>query len=300
MSPAPTARARPSPICARSSKPQACASTSTPRPIWCGSTNAIASAAAVAACWSSDDELCAALEHCEHANAGAPITMFEIETAAAFCLFAQHPADVVLLEVGLGGRLDADQRDRRAASRAVIAPVSMDHTEFLGDTLAAIAGEKAAIIKRSVPVVCAEQVPEAMAVIEAQARPHARAAACGRAAMACQRRARPAGLSGRARPDGSGGAKDCSAGISSTMPGWRSRPCARSMRSGSTCAAFEAGIVNAEWPARMQRLVVGQAGRARGRRVAKSGSTAATMPRAGASPPPRSAISKSGCRARWW
>ena len=54
-----------------------------------------------------DDELRAALEHCERANAGAPITIFEIETAAAFCLFAQHPADVVLLEVGLGGRLDA-------------------------------------------------------------------------------------------------------------------------------------------------------------------------------------------------
>ena len=54
-----------------------------------------------------DDELRARLEHCERANAGDPITIFEIETAAAFCLFAQHPADVVLLEVGLGGRLDA-------------------------------------------------------------------------------------------------------------------------------------------------------------------------------------------------
>ena len=67
-----------------------------------------------------DDELRAALEHCERANAGEPITIFEIETAAAFCLFAQHPADVVLLEVGLGGRLDATnviERRSPASSR---------------------------------------------------------------------------------------------------------------------------------------------------------------------------------------
>src|SRR5207244_10683688 len=115
-----------------------------------------------------DDELRAALEHCEQANAGAPITIFEIETAAAFSLFAQHPADVVLLEVGLGGRLDATNViDTPLAS--VIAPVSMDHTEFLGDTLTAIACEKAAIIKCNAPVVCAEQAPAAMAVIEVQA-----------------------------------------------------------------------------------------------------------------------------------
>ena len=98
-----------------------------------------------------------------------PITIFEIETAAAFCLFAQHPADVVLLEVGLGGRLDATNViDTPLAT--VITPISMDHTEFLGDTLTRIAGEKAAIIKRGVPVICAEQAAEAMAVIEQQAR----------------------------------------------------------------------------------------------------------------------------------
>ena len=118
-----------------------------------------------------------------------------METAAAFCLFAEHEADVVLLETGLGGRLDATNViDRPVAT--VITPVSMDHMEFLGDTLAAIAGEKAAIIKRGVPVICAEQAPEAMAVIEAQAQAHARADACGGTAMACQRRARAAGLSG--------------------------------------------------------------------------------------------------------
>ena len=84
---------------------------------------------------------CAALEDCERANAGAPITIFEIETAAAFCLFAQHPADVVLLEVGLGGRLDATNVID-APLATVIAPVSMDHTEFLGDTLTAIAARE--------------------------------------------------------------------------------------------------------------------------------------------------------------
>src|SRR5260221_7578438 len=116
-----------------------------------------------------EDEFRGALGHCEQANAGAPITIFEIETAAAFWLFAQHPADVVLLEVGLGGRLDATNVID-APLATVVAPVSMDHTEFLGNTLDAIAGEKAGIIKRNVPVICAEQAPEAMAVIEQQAK----------------------------------------------------------------------------------------------------------------------------------
>jgi dihydrofolate synthase/folylpolyglutamate synthase len=109
------------------------------------------------------------LEHCERVNDGAPITIFEIQTAAAFCLFSQAPADVVLLETGLGGRLDATNViDAPLAS--VITPIGMDHTEFLGDTLIKIAAEKAAIIKRGVPVISAEQAPEAAAVIERQAR----------------------------------------------------------------------------------------------------------------------------------
>lgn len=117
----------------------------------------------------SDDELRAALEEVERVNAGEPATVFELKTAAAFHLFAQNPADAVLLEVGLGGRLDSTNVVDTPAA-CVITPVSMDHMEFLGETLASIAGEKAAIIKRGVPVVCAEQAPEAMAAIEAQAR----------------------------------------------------------------------------------------------------------------------------------
>src|SRR6476661_7625973 len=94
----------------------------------------------------SDEELSAAMEECERANAGAPITVFEITTAAGFLLFARHPADVMLLEVGLGGRLDATNViDRPLVT--VITPVSFDHAEHLGDTVGKIAMEKAGICK---------------------------------------------------------------------------------------------------------------------------------------------------------
>src|SRR6266446_462215 len=89
----------------------------------------------------SDDELAAVLSECEAVNGSAPITVFEIETAAAFVLFARHRADVLLLEVGLGGRLDATNVVERPLV-TVITPVSFDHAEFLGDTLAQIAAEK--------------------------------------------------------------------------------------------------------------------------------------------------------------
>ncbi|RTL53865.1 MAG: bifunctional folylpolyglutamate synthase/dihydrofolate synthase [Bradyrhizobiaceae bacterium] len=113
----------------------------------------------------ADDQLRDALDLCERANGGQPITVFEIETAAAFLLFARNPADVLLLEVGLGGRLDATNViDAPLAS--VITPIGMDHPEFLGDTLAKIASEKAGIIKKNIPVICAEQPDEATAVIE--------------------------------------------------------------------------------------------------------------------------------------
>src|SRR5213592_3786025 len=116
----------------------------------------------------SDEELAAALTECEAANGSAPITVFEIETAAAFLLFSRHPADALLLEVGLGGRLDATNVVERSLA-SVITPISMDHLEFLGDTLEKIAGEKAAIIRRDVPVVVAPQIGAALTVIEQQA-----------------------------------------------------------------------------------------------------------------------------------
>ena len=81
----------------------------------------------------SDEALAAVLEECERANGREPITVFEIETAAAFLLFSRQPADVTLLEVGLGGRLDATNVIEKPLACA-ITPVSMDHPEFLGDT----------------------------------------------------------------------------------------------------------------------------------------------------------------------
>lgn len=202
-----------------------------------------------------DDELRDALEHCERVNAGAPITIFEIETAAALWLFAQHPADVVLLEVGLGGRLDATNVIE-APLATVIAPVSMDHTEYLGDTLMSIAREKAAIIKRGVPAISAEQQPEAIAVIEQQAkRMRAPLHAAGQDWHVNVERGRlvyqdERGLMDLAAPKLFGRHQFDNAGLAiatlRAQNAFRIEP-----------AAFEAGIVNAEWPARMQRLASG-------------------------------------------
>jgi dihydrofolate synthase/folylpolyglutamate synthase len=115
-----------------------------------------------------EDRLVALLEECEHANRGAPITYFEITTAAAFLAFARTPADIVLLETGLGGRLDATNVIRHPAVTA-ITPISLDHQAFLGDTIAAIAGEKAGIIKPGAPAIIGPQVAEAAAVFDARA-----------------------------------------------------------------------------------------------------------------------------------
>jgi len=116
-----------------------------------------------------DAHLAALLEECERANEGRPITYFEITTAAAFLAFARIPADILLLETGLGGRFDATNVIRRPAVTA-ITPVSLDHQHFLGETVAAIAGEKAGILKKGCPAVLAPQVPAASAPLEAAAR----------------------------------------------------------------------------------------------------------------------------------
>ncbi len=115
-----------------------------------------------------EDALGALLGECERANGNAPITFFEITTAAAFLAFLRAPADIVLLEVGLGGRLDATNVVRRPAVTA-ITPVSLDHQGFLGDTVSAIAGEKAGILKPGVTAVIAPQPSEAAAIIETRA-----------------------------------------------------------------------------------------------------------------------------------
>jgi dihydrofolate synthase/folylpolyglutamate synthase len=108
------------------------------------------------------------LSDCERANGGREITFFEIVNASAFLAFSLVPADFVLLEVGLGGRLDATNVVKHPAVTA-ITPVSLDHQAFLGPTIAAIAGEKAGIFKPGAPAVIGTQAPEAQAVIEARA-----------------------------------------------------------------------------------------------------------------------------------
>jgi dihydrofolate synthase/folylpolyglutamate synthase len=113
----------------------------------------------------AEDRLQALLEQCERANAGEPITFFEITTAAAFLAFAEDKADALLLETGLGGRLDATNVVARPLLTA-ITPISIDHVDFLGPTLTAIAGEKAGILKPGVPAILGPQPPEAFAVIE--------------------------------------------------------------------------------------------------------------------------------------
>ncbi|MFT7045023.1 MAG: dihydrofolate synthase/folylpolyglutamate synthase, partial [Celeribacter sp.] len=116
----------------------------------------------------SEDALQAILEDCERANGDAPITYFEITTVAGLLAFSRTPADYTLLEVGLGGRLDATNVIDKPAL-TVITPISIDHTQFLGDTIEAIAGEKAGIIKRGVPCVVGPQPEAALEVIERQA-----------------------------------------------------------------------------------------------------------------------------------
>lgn len=115
-----------------------------------------------------EDELVDTLLDIERVNDGAPITHFEITTAAAFKLFADHPADVTLLEVGLGGRYDATNIIERP-DVSVITPISVDHEKFLGNSLDGIAQEKAGIIKLGRPVVVAPQTGVVLDVIEREA-----------------------------------------------------------------------------------------------------------------------------------
>jgi dihydrofolate synthase/folylpolyglutamate synthase len=127
-----------------------------------------------------EPQLAALLEEIEQRNSGAPITFFEVTTAAAFLAFARTPADVTLIETGMGGRLDATNIIDRPLA-AVITPISFDHMQFLGTTLPEIAGEKAGILKADVPAVIGAQPQAAFDVLtrragELRARPFRRGA----------------------------------------------------------------------------------------------------------------------------
>ncbi len=109
------------------------------------------------------------LSRAETANRGQPITLFEITTAAAFVAFAENPADIVLLETGLGGKLDATNVIEEPLA-TILTPISLDHCSFLGNTIEAIAGEKAGILKSGRPAIVSRQSEKAFGVIEGRAK----------------------------------------------------------------------------------------------------------------------------------
>jgi dihydrofolate synthase/folylpolyglutamate synthase len=203
-----------------------------------------------------DDELADALAECERVNAGDPITFFEITTAAAFLIFSRHPADALLLEVGLGGRLDATNVVDKVAA-AVVTSISIDHTEFLGPTLKDIAGEKAGILKRGVPAVIAHQDVEAMRVLERTAhKVGAPLSVSGQQWSAHEERGRLVysdenDLIDLPRPRLLGPHQIENAGTAvATLRATRAFDV--------PAAAFEAGMTRVDWPARMQRLASGR------------------------------------------
>lgn len=195
-----------------------------------------------------EDRLIELIERCEAANGSEPITFFEITTAAAFLAFAETPADYVLLEVGLGGRLDAT--NVVAPRLCVITPVSIDHQQYLGETLGEIAGEKAGILKPGAPCVVGPQPAEAWDVIVD------RAAAVGAPLIAegqdwqvWEEHGRLAfqdmqGLLDLPRPVLIGAHQAANAGAA----------LAALRALGADEAACEAAMTRAEWPARLQRL----------------------------------------------
>lgn len=196
----------------------------------------------------SDEALAAALEEVERVNGDTPITVFEITTAVALLLFSRVPADVLVLEVGLGGRFDATNVVRDPAVTA-IASISMDHMDFLGNNIASIAFEKAGIIKPGVPCATGAQHPDALSVIAARAAelgaPLLARGAAWEVDAAGYRDALGAiplprfGLPGAHQPDNAGIAM---AALRAWNPSWL------------TDAACAEGVATARWPARLQRL----------------------------------------------
>jgi dihydrofolate synthase / folylpolyglutamate synthase len=197
----------------------------------------------------SEPALTALLDECVTANGPDDITFFEITTCAAFLAFARSPADWTLLEVGLGGRLDATNVVDYPRL-TIITPVSLDHQAFLGDTVTAIAGEKAGIIKRGVPVIVGPQTEEGLAVIEAKAaRMGAPLLVHGQHWHAFEDRGRLVfqdenGLLDLPLPNLPGPHQIQNAGAA----------IAALRALGRDEAACEAAVTRAVWPARMQRL----------------------------------------------
>ncbi|MBK9080871.1 MAG: bifunctional folylpolyglutamate synthase/dihydrofolate synthase [Rhizobiales bacterium] len=191
------------------------------------------------------------LAEIEALNAGAPITFFEVTTAAAFKLFAEHPADMLLLEVGLGGRFDATNVIG-APLASVITPVSIDHVDFLGETIEKIALEKAGVLKRGAPAIFGPQSRAALAVLERQA------ARLGVKPLV-------AGEDFHGRPENGRFVYEDERGLmdlpAPRLPGRHQFGNAatavatlRLVRPDLPVAAYERGVAAADWPARLQRL----------------------------------------------
>ncbi len=199
----------------------------------------------------TEDALTAVLDRCDIANGGESITYFEITTAAALLAFSEAPANYTLLEVGLGGRLDATNViDPRLS---IITPVDLDHQQYLGDTLAQIATEKAGIIKRGVPCVVGPQHDEALDVIETiAARLGAPLLVYGQHFHVTAEHGRliyqdETGLLDLPLPSLHGPHQIQNAGVALAA--------LRHLDAGE--AACEAAVTQAYWPARMQRLTTG-------------------------------------------
>jgi dihydrofolate synthase / folylpolyglutamate synthase len=182
--------------------------------------------------------------------------VFEITTAAGLVLFARHPADMLLLEVGLGGRLDATNVVERPTA-TVITSVSLDHVEYLGDSIVKIAAEKAGILKPGVAAVIAPQTDEARGVIERQAaRLGAPLMAAGEHWLVSQEHGRLVyqdehGLLDLPRPRLFGRHQLDNAGAAIAALRSLADPAI-------VAAAFEAGLLKVDWPARLQRLTAGR------------------------------------------
>ena len=195
--------------------------------------------------------LSAVLDECLRANGDTPITYFEITTCAALLAFARTPADYTLLEVGLGGRLDATNVIDRPEV-CIITPVSIDHQQFLGDTLAAIAAEKAGILKRGVTCVVGPQEDTALDVIEERAeRLGAPLLIHGQHWHVAEERGRlvfqdEIGLLDLPLPNLPGPHQIQNAGAAFAA-----------LRALGRGEGAEAAVTRAEWPARMQRLRTG-------------------------------------------
>ena len=184
-------------------------------------------------------------------NAGQPITVFEVLAAAAFVLFAQHPAELCVVEVGLGGRGDATNVIPRPAVCAITS-ISLDHREMLGDTLEKIAAEKAGIIKRGVPVVTGAQPHGVVEVLATHA-------AAADAPLLVRDRDWTVTLAGPGfRYEDLGGVLDLPApsllGAHQYDNAGIAIAAFRATKFPLSAQAFASGIANAEWPARLQRL----------------------------------------------